>query len=146
MSLHAKGRLIRFPHGGVHFAARRDQRARRDDDELVKYSAADRHPKRDGTTVAAAREELAREAADELRERCPDGEDRRTGYVRVDVIKLDDAVERHRKVLIGDVLRADERPEQGDRVEDDAGDAEVHVLVRPRREAAVGAGAHDTFS
>ena len=87
----------------------------------------------------------AREAADELRERCPDGEDRRTGYVRIDVIKLDDTIERHRKVLIGDVLRAHERPEQGDRVEDDAGDAEVDVLVRPRREAAVGAGAHDTF-
>ena len=57
------------------------------------------------------------------------GEDRRTGYVRIDVIKLDDTIERHRKVLIGDVLRADERPEQGDRVEDDARDAEVHVPV-----------------
>ena len=75
-----------------------------------------------------------------------ESEDRRTGYVRVDVVQLDDAVERHRKVLIGDVLRAHERPEQGDRVEDDAGDAEVDVLVRPRREAAVGAGAHDALA
>jgi len=31
-------------------------------------------------------------------------------------------------------------------VEDDARDAEVHVLVRPRREAAVGAGAHDALA
>ena len=34
---------------------------------------------------------------------------------------------------------------KGDRVEDDARDAEINVLVRPRRETAVGAGAHDTF-
>ena len=60
----------------MHLAARAHERARRDDDELVKYSATNSDPKRDGTTVAAAREELAREAADELRERGPDGEDR----------------------------------------------------------------------
>ena len=60
----------------MHLAARAHERARRDDHELVKYGAADGDPKRDGTTISAAREELAREAADELRERCPDGEDR----------------------------------------------------------------------
>ena len=76
MSLHAMGRLIRFPHGEVHLAARRDQRARRDNHELVEDGTTDGHAERHSTAVAAAREELAREAADELRERGPDGEDR----------------------------------------------------------------------
>ena len=62
------------------------------------------------------------------------------------MIKLDDTIERHRKVLIGDVLRADERPEQGDRVEDDAGDAEVDVLVGSWRKTAVGARPHDALA
>ena len=65
--------------------------------------------------------------------------------VRIYVVQLDNTVERDAKILVSDVLRAHERPEQGDRVEDDARDAEVDVLVRPRREAAVGAGAHDTL-
>ena len=60
----------------MHLAARAHERARRDDDELVKYSATNSDPKRDGTTISTAREELAREPADELRERGPDGEDR----------------------------------------------------------------------
>ena len=61
------------------------------------------------------------------------------------MVQLDNTVERDAKILVSDVLRAHERPEQGDRVEDDARDAEVDVLVRPRRETAVGAGAHDTL-
>ena len=35
---------------------------------------------------------------------------------------------------------------KGDRVEDDARDAEVDVLVRPRRETAVGARPHDALA
>ena len=66
--------------------------------------------------------------------------------VRIYVVQLDNTVERDAKILVSDVLRAHERPEQGDRVEHDAGDAEVDVLVRPRREAAVGTGAHDTLA
>ena len=60
----------------MHLAARAHEGTRRDDDELIKYCATDRHAERNSTTISAAREELAREAADELRERCPDGEDR----------------------------------------------------------------------
>ena len=66
--------------------------------------------------------------------------------VRIYVVQLDNTVERDAKIFVGDVLRAHERPEQGDRVEDDAGDAEVDVLVGSWREAAVGAGAHDTLA
>ena len=63
--------------------------------------------------------------------------------VRIYVVQLDNTVERDAKILVSDVLRAHERPEQGDRVEDDARDAEINMLVRPRREAAVGAETHD---
>ena len=65
--------------------------------------------------------------------------------VRIYVVQLDNTVERDAKILVSDVLRAHERPEQGDRVEHDAGDAEVDVLVGSWRKTAVGAGAHDTF-
>ena len=37
-------------------------------------------------------------------------------------------------------------PEEGDRVEHDAGDAEVDMLVGSWRKAAVGAGAHDALA
>ena len=66
--------------------------------------------------------------------------------VRIYVVQLDNTVERHTKIFVGDVLRAHERPEKGDRVEDDAGDAEINVLVGPRRETAVGARPHDAVA
>ena len=62
------------------------------------------------------------------------------------MVQLNNAVERHTKIFIGDVLRAHERPEEGDRVEHDARNAEINVLVRPRREAAVGARPHDAVA